>query len=787
MDDNGHGTHVSGIVAAIMDNGIGGTGVAPGCRILPVKVLSAAGWGDSSGVAAGIQYAADHGARIINLSLAGSSDRLMGMAVAYAQSKGCVVIAAAGNDGSSAGASYPARYPGVVGVGAVDRSNARASFSNYGTGVDVSAPGVGVLSTVPGGRYESWDGTSMASPFVSGVAALLLSADPSLDATAVIDRITGADHVTPLAPSLGMGSGVVNAAKALGPAAPVSNGDIPGSALVSSPATGVMSAGVDRVYSVYLGTGQTLAVTLTAAPLSLVLGLSLYAPGSRTIATGTRVAFDYDPYNPEVVRYTAITSGTYYVLVRGYTGSGSFSLAWTRAGSSDDEIPGVPLPASPVSGHVDSVVDQDDVYAVHLALDDVLVVQLSQPATGSDMDLYLYGPDATSIYGDAPVAGSATTNTAEWFRYRAPKAGTYYLDVNAATGGGDYTLDYRISPGAPTDNIPGIEPTSSPVHGTVGGMSSPDDVYKVYLQAGQSIDMTMTAPAGPDPYYPWLALFPPSATDVDADWARIVASADSPGGVARLSHEATATGYYYIDVYSDATGTATPYELDWSTTTAPDDNIPGVSAPRSPIRGALGVTSDTDDVFRIHASAGQWISASLVGVPSQSTDFDLYLYSHDATDTRKATPIAKAEGSLYPRTIGLRAPVTGDYYLQAHAFAGVGTYTLTWSVRSFATVYTPAAPSRVNRGHRFTIYGYVSPRHSSGTYLVTLRFYLRNSHGVYVYHHSVSARRYNYSASRSKYSVSTSLPHAGAWSVRAFHADAGMPQASSGYRYITVR
>ncbi len=230
MDDNGHGTHVSGIVAAVMDNGVGGVGVAPGCRILPVKVLDSAGEGDTFLVAAGIRFAADSGVKVINMSLAGSSDDpSLGSAVAYAQGKGCVVVSAAGNEGSSAGADYPARYPDVIGVGALDSSNRRAGFSNYGTGVDVGAPGVAILSTILGGSYGSMSGTSMAAPFVSGVVALVFSANPSMegDPNAAIDRIL--DTAAPLDASLGMGHGLLQAALAVDGIAPVST-------LVVSPA-----------------------------------------------------------------------------------------------------------------------------------------------------------------------------------------------------------------------------------------------------------------------------------------------------------------------------------------------------------------------------------------------------------------------------------------------------------------------------------------------------------------------------------------------------------------------
>ncbi|HEX9094305.1 MAG TPA: S8 family peptidase, partial [Coriobacteriia bacterium] len=184
-DDEGHGTHVAGIAAATMNNGAGGSGTAPGVAVLPIKVLDSKGTGWDSDVADGIRWAADHGADVINLSLGSSAPSTYEEdAVAYAQSAGCLVVAATGNDGGAV-LSYPANYPGVIGVAAVDATLQRAWFSNYGPHADISAPGVNILSTYltspPERGYKTLSGTSMATPFVAGVAALLKSADP--DAT----------------------------------------------------------------------------------------------------------------------------------------------------------------------------------------------------------------------------------------------------------------------------------------------------------------------------------------------------------------------------------------------------------------------------------------------------------------------------------------------------------------------------------------------------------------------------------------------------------------------------
>lgn len=173
QDDNGHGTHVAGIAAAISNNGIGVAGVSWGARIMPIKVLNAAGSGSFANVAAGIVWAADNGAQVINLSLGGSSpSAVLQDAVNYAYGKGVTLVAATGNSGSNF-VLYPARYPNVIAVAATDSSNTHAAFSNFGPEVDVAAPGVAIHSTTIGNNYGYLSGTSMAAPFVSGLAAIL--------------------------------------------------------------------------------------------------------------------------------------------------------------------------------------------------------------------------------------------------------------------------------------------------------------------------------------------------------------------------------------------------------------------------------------------------------------------------------------------------------------------------------------------------------------------------------------------------------------------------------------
>ncbi|HRF60773.1 MAG TPA: S8 family peptidase [Fimbriimonadaceae bacterium] len=175
QDRIGHGTHCAGIAAAATNNGLGVAGVAWGCKILPVKVIGDDGSGTDDDIAAGIVWAVDQGAKVISMSFGGpDAGQTLAAAVAYATDHGVLVVCSAGNAGTTAPV-YPAFYLSSLAVSAVDAQDRRASFSNYGNWVELAAPGVEILSTLPGGSYDRRSGTSMAAPFVAGAAALLFS------------------------------------------------------------------------------------------------------------------------------------------------------------------------------------------------------------------------------------------------------------------------------------------------------------------------------------------------------------------------------------------------------------------------------------------------------------------------------------------------------------------------------------------------------------------------------------------------------------------------------------
>ena len=177
QDDYGHGTHVAGIAAARGNNGLGIAGVSWGAQIMPVKVLNSFGQGSFSNVAAGIIWATDHSAQIINMSLGGSNySQILQDAVDYAARRNVLLVASSGNTNSNF-ILYPARLPQVIAVAATNANNQHASFSNYGAEIDIAAPGDNILSLWLGGGYSTFSGTSMATAYVSGLAAVLLGYD----------------------------------------------------------------------------------------------------------------------------------------------------------------------------------------------------------------------------------------------------------------------------------------------------------------------------------------------------------------------------------------------------------------------------------------------------------------------------------------------------------------------------------------------------------------------------------------------------------------------------------
>ncbi|MCR8641959.1 S8 family peptidase [Paenibacillus sp. N1-5-1-14] len=215
-DDVGHGTHVSGVVGAVVNNRLGVAGMVWNNSLMPIKALDQTGAGSTYTVAQGIIWAVDHGAKVINMSLGNyAPSEFLHDAIKYAYERDVVLVAASGNDNTGR-PSYPAYYPEVFAVAATDINRNRAPFSNYGDYVDVAAPGVSIASTYPPHQYAALSGTSMASPHVAALAAMIRSINPALHNIEVMDMIRST------AQDLGVagrdplyGHGIIDVAKAV--------------------------------------------------------------------------------------------------------------------------------------------------------------------------------------------------------------------------------------------------------------------------------------------------------------------------------------------------------------------------------------------------------------------------------------------------------------------------------------------------------------------------------------------------------------------------------------------
>jgi len=320
-----HGTFVAGLIAAHVGNGLGIAGAAPAVKILPVRVLDGSGSGNSANVAAGVIYSADHGARVINLSLGGTvADPGLHAAIAYAESKGSVVVAAAGNSGAGSDSAhpsqkiYPAAFPEVIAVGAVDSHDQRASFSNVDDYVDVVAPGVGVISTSNGSThsYAVGDGTSFAAPYASADVALIEATNPKLGAASVrrVLEVTARD-LGPVGRDASYGYGLISARAVL---RAMSSADEGSGYWVTSATGAVRALGAARSYGDMLHRTTSPIVASARTPSGRGYWLaaadgSVYAFGD----AGFHGSMNGRALNGSIVAMAATpTGGGYYLLGR---------------------------------------------------------------------------------------------------------------------------------------------------------------------------------------------------------------------------------------------------------------------------------------------------------------------------------------------------------------------------------------------------------------------------------------------------------------------------------------
>lgn len=343
-----HGTHVAGTIAAKANNGVGVAGIAYNAKIVPVRVLGKCG-GYTSDIADGIIWASGgtvagvaanpNKARVLNLSLGGGGacDVTTQTAINGARSRGAVVVVAAGNSAMDASSFTPASCAGVIAVAATNHSGGRSSYSNYGANVDIAAPGDGILSTVNTGTrapvadgYASYSGTSMATPHVAGVAALMLAQNPSLTPDQVETKLKASARWFP-APCSGCGTGILDANAALNgsvatpPATPQAeaepNDTIVTANLIATAGT-LVNATIGSTsdadyFLVQLPAGKQLSVTMAPGTSEADYDLYLYNAAGAVLSRSENGSGAMESVS---VRNKSTATVAYYIGVRYYSG-----------------------------------------------------------------------------------------------------------------------------------------------------------------------------------------------------------------------------------------------------------------------------------------------------------------------------------------------------------------------------------------------------------------------------------------------------------------------------------
>lgn len=458
-----HGTHVAGTVAAATNNGTGVAGVAYDAKVVPIRVLGRCGgytsdiadaiiWG-AGGSVSGVPANANP-AQVLNLSLGGSGScgSTTQNAINTARGLGATVVVAAGNSSANAGNYTPASCSGVVSVASVDRSGGRAWYSNYGSVVDVAAPGGdtsvssnGVLSTLNSGSqspgsdsYAFYQGTSMAAPHVAGAAALLYAVDGTLTPTEIESILTSTARSFPASCSQ-CGSGIVDAAAAVAAAGDGGGDPDP------EPGDGELENGVAET-NLSGGSGEELLFTLEvpAGASNLQFEISggsgdadLYV---RYGAAPTTSSYDCRPYqggNNETCSISNVQAGTYYVMLRGYSAFSGVSLV----GSFDESGGGGG------SSWTETNLSGSQGSWQHFTLDvdtgmSALDVQMS--GGSGDGDLYVR-------YGSQPTTGSYDCRPYNWgnsenCNFSNPAAGTWYISIRGYNSYSGVTLEAEASP-----------------------------------------------------------------------------------------------------------------------------------------------------------------------------------------------------------------------------------------------------------------------------------------------------------------------------------------------------
>ncbi len=321
-DDHGHGTHVSGIIAANANNGTGVAGVSHGAKIMVLKAGDNEGYFLTSDIIAAVNYARTNGADIINMSYGGTSyNSSEQSALTNAYNAGVTLLAAAGNDYDTT-INYPAGYSNVIGVGSTNNKDEKSSFSNYNSTVDISAPGSSIYSTYYDGSYIYMSGTSMATPMAVGVAALVLSKSPTYTPAQVQSVLqTTADDLGSAGRDDYFGYGRVNAQRALG-GTPVAD-TVPDTG--SSPDTGNADTTAPSAPTITSSTHPDSLKYYSNNDPSFALTSNETVSYSYSLDNSSSTIPDTSAESGATVNYTDLASGTWYLHARAADSAGNWS------------------------------------------------------------------------------------------------------------------------------------------------------------------------------------------------------------------------------------------------------------------------------------------------------------------------------------------------------------------------------------------------------------------------------------------------------------------------------
>ncbi len=442
-DGNGHGSHVAGTIAGTTNNGRGISGISWHSQVMAIKGITDDGWGTATDLALGIKYAADNGARVINLSWGGiGTCQIIKDALDYAHSKGCILVAAAGNSNQDVSNFFPANYEKAITVAATNYQDEKTFFSNYGTNIDVAAPGMDILSLkaegtnpsgVVGTNYCRLSGTSMSAPHVCGVAALILSRHPTYTNEEVTTFITcSADDLGEEGKDIYFGWGQINTYKAL---------------LVSD---GIFLTNKDlTVIDTPSDEGRKITVSWAKNSYSGIKGYKIYYGLNPFTNLSNATYLDSSPINnPEATSVTITNLGDescgYYFSVIGNTEDGTIEANLTSFSTTEATYP--------VNNTIKTLADNDIIIA---GFDPQTEAFIPRGTSNNEKTLDIFRPDTSNLPTPPDIEFSSLSSTEDEGREEdspdellstvreiktsSPLAGTIKLTI-------PYQINYSSSP-----------------------------------------------------------------------------------------------------------------------------------------------------------------------------------------------------------------------------------------------------------------------------------------------------------------------------------------------------